>query len=146
MNRGGDTMIGTFTSAPCTSGLGTVTGGLAPIQINGPYSAYVGFLHQGAFGAYFGLEGDNNWRVGGWSYGNASYLVWNGAIINPSTNMRLVYAGDQWTHDQTEYYGGAVMSSLGYTTPDGVNTSTKGRWRYLQFGDSYGNWYGIGYA
>jgi hypothetical protein len=35
----------------------------------------MGFHRVGAFAAYFGVETDNTWRVGGWSMGGASYRL-----------------------------------------------------------------------
>lgn len=50
-----------------------------PLQIgngaNPSASAVMGFIREGSFGAYFGLDTDNAWKVGGWSMGSVSYRV-----------------------------------------------------------------------
>jgi hypothetical protein len=38
-------------------------------------AAAMTFLRDGVFGAYFGLDTDNQFKVGGWSFGNVSYRV-----------------------------------------------------------------------
>jgi hypothetical protein len=42
---------------------------------NATSCAAMTFIRDGVFGAYFGLDTDNNWKVGGWSYGNNSYQI-----------------------------------------------------------------------
>lgn len=140
-----DSMTGQFTSSPCHSGIGNPNGNAAPIMIYGnTYAAYVSFLREGAFGAYFGLDYDNNFRVGGWSYGGNSYLIWTGYVINPYTNMRLVYAGDAVLPSSPN--DGAVGSTLITDCwSDGVSQEYV-RCRYWQVADGYGNWATVGYA
>lgn len=42
-------------------------------------AAFFSFHRPGAFAAYFGIDVDNIWKVGGWSYGPNSYAVWTDA-------------------------------------------------------------------
>ncbi|KAF1008988.1 MAG: hypothetical protein GAK28_00620 [Luteibacter sp.] len=42
---------------------------------NNSASAVIGFIREGVFGAYFGLDTDNQWKVGGWSMGQKAYVV-----------------------------------------------------------------------
>ena len=76
----------TFKANPAagTTGIAAVTGGGAAgietqAQGNGATAgpAMIAFHRPGAFGAYFGLDTDNEWRVGGWSYGPTSYRLWH---------------------------------------------------------------------
>jgi hypothetical protein len=43
---------------------------------NNSAAAAMTFIRDGSFGAYFGLDADNVWRVGGFSYGNTSFKLW----------------------------------------------------------------------
>ena len=52
------------------------------VQSNASTAAYMTFIRNGAFGACFGLDTDNQWRVGGWSYGNVSYRVIHEGVSN----------------------------------------------------------------
>lgn len=40
-------------------------------------SAVIGFHRVGSFGAYFGLDADNQWKVGGWSMAGVAYRLWH---------------------------------------------------------------------
>ena len=44
---------------------------------NGTGPALLSFHRPGAYAAYFGLDTDNIWKVGGWSMGSAAYKVWH---------------------------------------------------------------------
>lgn len=83
----------TFDGPMTLSGVLTVTGGIVSDSI-GPIgqaaagqakllvssatvndAAFMAFNHTGSFAAYFGVDTDNQWKVGGWSMGAASYVV-----------------------------------------------------------------------
>lgn len=40
-------------------------------------AASLSFHRPNAFAAHFGIDSDNQWKVGGWSYGTASYRIWH---------------------------------------------------------------------
>ncbi|QDQ27704.1 hypothetical protein FNU76_15845 [Chitinimonas arctica] len=40
-------------------------------------AAVLTFLRPGSYGAYFGLDVDNKWKVGGWSAGAVAYELWH---------------------------------------------------------------------
>jgi hypothetical protein len=46
-------------------------------------AAYISFHRPGAYGLHMGLDIDNTFAVGGWSFGNASYKIWHGAYGTP---------------------------------------------------------------
>jgi hypothetical protein len=46
-------------------------------------SAVISFLRDGAYGAHFGLDVDNQFAVGGWSFGNVRYRIWHEGNLNP---------------------------------------------------------------
>jgi hypothetical protein len=49
---------------------------------NNSASAVMGFLRDGQFGAFFGLDTDNQWKVGGWSTGAVAYRVIHEGLTN----------------------------------------------------------------
>lgn len=53
-------------------------GGLAPLEARGTGgAAFMTFHRPSAHAAYFGLDSDNQWKVGGWSMGAVSYKLWH---------------------------------------------------------------------
>lgn len=48
-------------------------------------SAVVMFNRQGSFSAYLGLDTDNQFKVGGWSMGNNSYVLWHAGNLGQAT-------------------------------------------------------------
>jgi len=67
----------TFGSVTGNSGMATATSGLGEIMVigNGTGAAMTVFHRPGAFAAYFGIDTDNKWKVGGWSMGAAAYEI-----------------------------------------------------------------------
>jgi len=65
---------------------GIVNTGLVALTVananNTSASAVMGFLRDGQFGAFFGIDTDNQWKVGGWSMGAASYRVIHEGVTN----------------------------------------------------------------
>ncbi len=51
---------------------------------NNAASAVINFHREGSFAAYFGLDTDNQWKVGGWSMGLNSYVLWHAGNFNPA--------------------------------------------------------------
>lgn len=145
LNSNGDSMTGMLTFTCPARGLGDPTDRTAPLMIYNAYggAAWMTFHRPGSFAAYLGLEIDNTWRIGGWSYGATSYYIWTSAMLWPVNQARLAYAGDQFRYDQGEPYGGAVITSLVWGAD--VNYGAWVRWRYVQFATSNG-WYTAGYA
>ena len=105
---GGGRAALTFASSntPLLSGAGS--GDFAPpLRVsngnNSAASAVMCFIRDGSFGAYFGLDQDNVWRVGGFSYGSRSYKLWheqnttvdgNGFIKRASPIVRIAETAD----------------------------------------------------
>ena len=61
-----------------TSGMATSTTGLGEIGVRGKPNpgggaAMMSFDRQNAYAAYFGIDTDNQWKVGGWSMGAVAY-------------------------------------------------------------------------
>lgn len=67
---------------------------------NNSAAAAMTFVRDGSFGGYFGLDQDNVFRIGGFSFGNKSYRLWteqnttvdgNGFIKKASPIVRVIY-------------------------------------------------------
>jgi hypothetical protein len=78
--------------------IGNATGGLNTLEIIGTSNAAMMTFHRpGAFAGYFGLDSDNVWKVGGWSYGAVSYpLLYSGSTTAPGGAP--VYASRVWVN------------------------------------------------
>jgi len=82
LNKAGDTASGKVSFVGGTTGnnpLGTATSGLGEIEVrgNGTGAAMMTFHRPGSYATYFGLDTDNNLKLGGWSLGAASYSLWH---------------------------------------------------------------------
>jgi hypothetical protein len=51
---------------------------------NNEASAVVQFIRDGVYGAYFGLDTDNKWKVGGFSMGPVAYELFHQGNFNPA--------------------------------------------------------------
>ena len=103
------------------SGLATSTGSLGGITVQGPGSgggAFISFLRPTLYGAYFGLDTDNNWKVGGWSMGAAAYiLLHSGNYTSYSPTLTGGGASGTWGINITGSAGSATSAtSAGYAT------------------------------
>lgn len=82
-------------------------------QGNGAASAVIQFHRIGSHAAYFGLDTDNLWKVGGRSMGNQSFILWHdqqglGRIAANSTSGAI--GTYMWLRNVTgTTYGGDVM-------------------------------------
>lgn len=68
---------------------------------NNSAAAAMTFVRDGSFGGYFGLDQDNVFRIGGFSFGSKSYRLWteqnttvdgNGFIKRASPIVRIIYS------------------------------------------------------
>lgn len=50
-------------------------------------AAYINFIRQGNYGAFFGLDSDNTWKIGGGSMGTVSYSLWHSGNFTPSAKQ-----------------------------------------------------------
>ncbi len=55
---------------------------------NNAAGALMSFHREGSYAAYFGLDTDNQWAVGGWSMGQRRYLLWHEGNFNPPDYVR----------------------------------------------------------
>jgi hypothetical protein len=76
---------------------------------NNQYAAAVmSFLRDGQYGAHFGIDTDNQWKVGGWSMGANAYRVIHEGVTN--WNCAGQVAGNSLT---TQSNGGAYINGNG---------------------------------
>lgn len=71
--------------------------GQLELQNAGSGASKIAFHRTGAYAAYFGLDTDNVWRVGGWSMGGVAYRLILGdgapASMNGAINVGTINAG-----------------------------------------------------
>jgi hypothetical protein len=143
----GGQMTGVLYPASSYGGIGINGWGtsLEVRSINGQ-DACMTFHIPGVFATNFGLGGDNNLYMGGWSHAPNYYRLWSARDFTaiPIINCRLAYAGDYQhgpTSAMTEPYGGAVMTGCQGVT---YGPNWLKRYRYLQF--LMTSWWTVGYA
>jgi hypothetical protein len=117
------------------------TGGYGAAQIQsagvGP-AAMLAFHRVGSFAAYFGLETDNTWRVGGWSYGNVSYCVFHQGFQASKADMEARsadYFG--FSPARAIWHDGVSKSWVLCNTAGGVGAPTHGVGSMTDGGDGY---------
>lgn len=85
-NKAGDTFTGLVKMAPTTGSIGqsAANAGTLAVVSNGTAgdAAFMSFSRPGAYSAYFGLDTDNQWKVGGWSGSNVSYLLYHSGNLS----------------------------------------------------------------
>lgn len=84
-------------------------------QGNNAASCVINFRREGSFAAYFGLDTDNQWKVGGGSYGAISYVVWHQGNFNPAS-YAVAGAAVQWNSGIVEV-GPLGNGTIGDTAP-----------------------------
>lgn len=69
----------TFQSLPQTGGIATSTASLGSLEVygNSIQASMMAFHRAGTHAAYFGIDTDNQFKVGGWSMGNNAYKIWH---------------------------------------------------------------------
>jgi hypothetical protein len=79
--KAGGTLTGLVTTAATTGDIADASGSLAKVNVIGASGAgngaFIGFNRTGVFAAYFGLDSNSDWCVGGWTYGAVKYKVWH---------------------------------------------------------------------
>lgn len=81
-------------------GFATAGGGLACLEVRGTGGdapALLEFHRPGSFGAYFGLRSDNEFAVGGWSYGAQSWKVFTERNFDPAGKLNTSEVDYSWT-------------------------------------------------
>lgn len=132
LGAGGST-TGRITSTgglPASQVMATATGGLGAMEATAQGSAatagaaFMSFHRPSSYAAYFGLDTDNKWKVGGWSMGANSYEVFHqgknidlqaqaitssaGTVIDGSGGWHRTYGNTGWYN--STYGGGWYMT------------------------------------
>ncbi len=135
VNRAGDTMTGklvtTGTVGIIASNLGDY-GGIEVYGGGGGNAAYITFHRPGAFACYLGLDADNQFKIGGYSYGAASYKLWSEVNDGPGTGL------DADTVDGIQ--GANIVRTVNGTNPDGAGNVTVGGGANVQVFTGSGTW------
>lgn len=82
INKGGD-VVSQLISYVTSGALGITQRGVSAgqaLEVRGAAgngAAIMAFHRPGNFAAYFGLDNDNRWKVGGWSMGAVAYDLWH---------------------------------------------------------------------
>ncbi|MFC4593745.1 hypothetical protein [Sphingobium tyrosinilyticum] len=114
-NKAGDTFTGRVyldAQASGASGVANASGGLGEAEVkgNGTGAAMLAFHRPGAFAAYFGIDTDNKWKVGGWSMGAAAYPIWHSGNDGAGSGLDA----DLLDGQDSSYYTN-IAARLGYT-------------------------------
>jgi hypothetical protein len=95
------------------------SGGQLEVQSSGG-AAMIAFHRAGAFAAYFGVDTDNQWAVGGWSMGGARYVLITDSQSQNVYNKTLNNSLWKWPYT---VIGNGGYASYGYfcviNTPSG---------------------------
>lgn len=82
LNSAGDRATGKLVFNADAAGNGGMAGsagdrGEVEVRGNGTGAAMMSFHRPGGFASYFGLDVDNKFKVGGWSFGNDVFTLWH---------------------------------------------------------------------
>jgi len=74
-----------------TAGIGTAvpSQGNFEVQASGGGASMISFHRPGAFAAYFGIDTDNQWALGGWSMGATRYVVITDTQVQTLSNKSM---------------------------------------------------------
>lgn len=84
-----------FVQPTATAIANGITGGgrgAIEVQAAGAGAAFMAFHRPGAHAAFFGLDTDNQWKVGGWSMGEVAYRLWHEGNFDPNSKAPNVMA------------------------------------------------------
>ena len=95
VNRNGDTMTDRLFVRSASVGIGTAGGaGQLEVQNAEAGAAAVTFHRNGQFAVNFGLDNDNQLKVGGWSMGNIAHRIWHAGNFPIHHNVRTCEIGE----------------------------------------------------
>lgn len=125
---------GTASFQGTTGAMATSSGSLARLEIksNGASTdaAYMQFHRSGYYAAYFGIDADNYWKVGGWSAGAVAYKVFHEGYRDP-TKADLTGASFAGAVSAT-----GLLSALGTTAGVYLQDRGGGSINWTQYGSS----------
>lgn len=114
-----------------TGSLGNSAGGQAFLEVKSYYNAntnvagpaFMQFHRPNAYAAYFGLDNDNVWKVGGWSTGAVAYNLWHSGNFTPGNYIPYK----------------TMNGGMGFETLNANTLLTVGDTRFVNMGSS-SNW------
>lgn len=131
----GGTLGGLVIAKATTGAISSAISNRATLEVRaatGSDAAYMQFQRPGAYAGYFGLDTDNNWKVGGWSAGATAYTLYHSGNFNPATKANVtgqVFSGDITTYRSNATNTGAIfLNQAGnrFLFYDGANYSFGG--------------------
>jgi hypothetical protein len=138
----GGAMTGKLMADFTAGSIGSAVNGADGIEIQSAGAAgdaaYLTFHRSGSFAARFGLDTDNKWKVGGWSYGaGVAHEVWHAGTFNPATKANLA-GGNTFTG--TQILSGTTNYWQFYDTDNNINRYIHHSAGDFGFLDSAGGW------
>jgi hypothetical protein len=133
--KAGDTMTGVLISRPTTGAMAVNTQGVPGFEVitSGANAAYMTFHRSGSYAVRFGLDTDNQLKVGGWSLGNVSYALYHTGNLNPITTSNIGSQSVNYADNTQKLYStdsiynfNSANPYYGYLTYNG----TANRWRF----------------
>ena len=117
-DKTGGVLSGRLTTAPNATGvMADAAGSRSYLEVIGPggaNAAFMTFHRSGVYAAYFGIDTDNKFKVGGWSLGANAYEVWH-AGSNPATVLAWVGAASTDAPTFTnQLNSNGILRSTGY--------------------------------
>ena len=110
------------------SGMASASSGLSQLEVRSSGGgAFAAFHRPASFAAYFGLDSDNVWKVGGWSYGAVAYRVLHEGLT--SGLLGNTYVGNHPVHGSAYaalWMNGAAGSGQYAVLSDGNYTHING--------------------
>jgi len=113
-------MTGLLISRSTTGAMAVNTQGVPGFEVytTGTNAAYMTFHRAGNYAVRFGLDTDNQLKVGGWSLGNVAYTLYHTGNLNPITTSNIGsqsvnYAKSAGNDSNSDSLGGYGWSSAG---------------------------------
>ena len=131
-----------------TGGIGATAGSEGQLEINnaGSGASKIAFHREGVYAAYFGLDTDNQWAVGGWSMGGARYILITDSQSQTLTNKTINSPTINTPTLVTATHSGHLTMSGGYIFGSYINMTADvagGTPAYVagNNGDNYLRWW-----
>jgi hypothetical protein len=129
-----------FTSA--NTGMANAAGRLTNLEVIGTGgAAFMSFHRPGAYAGYFGMDTDNQFRIGGWSLGGVSYPIihtanifsWMGTNTAGNLGAYQLARSPSITYALNSLAAGSDLQTAGFTgtSTQWGNPAFGGTWRHM---------------
>ncbi len=128
-------MLGPLVALTTSGAIGVSNGGRGGIEViaeeGAAHAAYMTFHRPKSWAGYFGIDVDNKWKVGGYSYGNVAYELYhagnkqpdvarlttarriNGTAFDGTADVKVT----EWIHSARDFVKGTlVRTDIPYTS------------------------------